>query len=56
MSLDARRWEKFCFSDIFIIKNGFYNKKPENCGKGTIPFLGAVDDNNGVRNIILLRK
>lgn len=48
MSLDGRRWEKFCFSDIFIIKNGFYNKKPESSGNGTIPFLGAVDNNNGV--------
>ena len=48
MSLDDRRWEMFCFSDIFIIKNGFYNKKPESSGNGTIPFLGAVDSNNGV--------
>lgn len=48
MSLDKKQWEGFCFSDIFIIKNGFYNKKPEASGKGTIPFLGAVDNNNGV--------
>ncbi len=48
MSLNEKRWESFCFSDIFIIRNGFYNKKPEASGKGTIPFLGAVDNNNGV--------
>lgn len=48
MSLDNKRWETFCFSNIFEIKNGFYNKKPEGSGDGTIPFLGAVDNNNGV--------
>lgn len=48
MNLNIKRWEEFCFSDIFEIRNGFYNKKPESSGLGTIPFLGAVDKNNGV--------
>ncbi len=48
MKLDGKRWEMFCFSDVFVIKNGFYNKKPEGDGEGTIPFLGAVDNSNGV--------
>ncbi len=48
MKYDNKQWEEFCFSDIFVIKNGFYNKKPEGQGDGTIPFLGAVDNNNGV--------
>lgn len=48
MKNSEKRWEKFCFSNIFDIKNGFYNKKPEGAGNGTIPFLGAVDNNNGV--------
>lgn len=48
MKHDSKRWETFCFSDIFVIKNGFYNKKPDGSGQGTIPFLGAVDNNNGV--------
>lgn len=56
MSLDNKRWEKFCFSDIFLIKNGFYNKKPESSGKGTIPFLGAVDNNNGVTEYYTLEE
>lgn len=56
MRLDEKRWEKFCFSDIFIIKNGFYNKKPESSGKGTIPFLGAVDNNNGVTEYYTLEE
>lgn len=56
MSLDGKRWEKFCFSDIFIIRNGFYNKKPESSGKGTIPFLGAVDGNNGVTEYYTLEE
>lgn len=48
MNLKNKKWGTFCFSDIFIIKNGFYNKKPEGNGSGTIPFLGAVDNNNGI--------
>ena len=56
MNLENKRWEIFCFSDIFIIKNGFYNKKPEGSGKGTIPFLGAVDNNNGVTEYYTLEE
>ena len=28
MRLSDREWKKFKISDIFEIKNGFYNKKP----------------------------
>lgn len=48
MKNKEKQWGKFCYSNIFDIKNGFYNKKPEGSGNGTIPFLGAVDNNNGV--------
>lgn len=48
MSLDLTKWDKFEYDRIFEIKKGFYNKKPEESGMGTIPFLGAVDKNNGV--------
>jgi len=45
----VKKWNKFFFSEIFHIKKGFYNKKPEksndNCD---IPFLGATAYNNGI--------
>lgn len=45
---NIENWKQFNYDDIFIIKNGFYNKKPEQTEEGNIPFLGAVDNNNGV--------
>lgn len=48
MNLDVSSWEYFDFTKIFEIRKGFYNKKPVPYGNGTIPFLGAVDSNNGV--------
>lgn len=48
MNLDVKSWKMFDFSRIFEIKKGFYNKKPEPSGLGTIPFLGATDSNNGI--------
>ena len=46
--IDISAWKEFAFSDIFEIRKGFYNKKPEQLDKGGIPFLGATDSNNGV--------
>jgi hypothetical protein len=50
MELDLKnvKWGEFMFIDIFEIKNGFYNKKPNSSGKGNIPFIGATQYNNGV--------
>lgn len=48
MNLNVEEWKLFDFPKIFDIKKGFYNKKPESSGVGTIPFLGATDSNNGV--------
>lgn len=48
MNLDTKMWETFNYIDVFEIKKGFYNKKPEPSGEGKIPFLGATDSNNGV--------
>lgn len=48
MNLDTKTWETFNYIDVFEIKKGFYNKKPEPSGEGKIPFLGATDSNNGV--------
>ena len=48
MKIDTKGWKLFDFPKLFDIKKGFYNKKPEESGSGTIPFLGATEDNNGV--------
>ena len=48
LNLEVVNWKTFRYDEIFIIRKGFYNKKPEASGIGTIPFLGATDKNNGV--------
>ena len=48
MTIDVNSWKEFTFSDIFDIRKGFYNKKPEHVGEGHIRFLGATEKNNGV--------
>ena len=46
--IDTTKWTEFVFSDIFDVKKGFYNKKPEHCIDGDVPFLGATERCNGV--------
>lgn len=46
--LDTENWKWFRYDEIFDIKKGFYNKKPEANPNGTIPFIGATDSNNGI--------
>lgn len=49
--LDITKWKKFDYGGskgIFEILNGYYNKKPEHTENGTIPFIGATENNNGV--------
>jgi len=48
MKIDFASWKEFTFGEIFDIKKGFYNKKPEHTTSGNIPFLGATEKNNGV--------
>ena len=48
MKINTNIWKKFKFTDVFEIKKGFYNKKPEVSSGIDIPFLGATDSNNGV--------
>lgn len=48
MNLDFSNWKEFSFDEIFDIKKGFYNKKPEHFEEGHIRFLGAVNKNNGI--------
>ncbi len=46
--LNTESWKWFKYDEIFDIKHGFYNKKPEDNPEGNIPFIGATDSNNGV--------
>ena len=45
---DMSTWKTFTYPEVFDICKGFYNKKPDHTERGDIPFLGAVDGNNGV--------
>ena len=49
--LDTRKWYWFRYDDIFFIKKGFYNKKPDEVPDGDIPFIGAADSNNGITSM-----
>lgn len=33
---------------MFVLKGGFYNKKPEHSVDGRVPFLGSTENDNGV--------
>lgn len=48
VAIDIKEWKPFRYDDIFIIKNGFYNKKPDITINGNIPFIGATDSRNGI--------
>lgn len=48
IKLTSSVWKWFCYDEIFDIRKGFYNKKPENHTGNEIPFIGAIDNNNGV--------
>lgn len=47
-TLEEKEWRAFNFNALFIICKGFYNKKPPCYDKGSIPFIGASDSNNGI--------
>ena len=48
MNLDVSTWKEFKLEDVFWLKGGFYNKKPEHSKEGRIPFLASTESNNGV--------
>ena len=54
--ISADRWEWFRYDEIFDIKKGFYNKKPEDSGNGTIPFIGATESHNGITSMHTLEE
>ena len=37
MKIDFDKWKEFNYIDIFEIRKGFYNKKPEHVIPGDIP-------------------
>ncbi len=47
-SLNTEKWGWFRYDEIFDVRKGFYNKKPDDDGGGTVPFIGAYDSNNGI--------
>ncbi|MCT7588176.1 restriction endonuclease subunit S [Aliarcobacter butzleri] len=55
LNLEDKEWDKFKFIEIFNIKNGFYNKKPNIEAIGNIPFIGAVDNSNGITEFYTLK-
>lgn len=48
LELKVTDWKWFRYDEIFDIRKGFYNKKPESHSGTVIPFIGAIDNNNGV--------
>lgn len=56
MNLDTSTWKEFTYPEIFEIKKGFYNKKPEESGFGDIPFIGASASNQGVTSYYTLEE
>lgn len=48
INLSERKWKEFRFDRIFMICKGFYNKKPDNHSGNSVPFIGAIDNNNGI--------
>ena len=55
-TIDSAQWGWFRYDAIFDIKKGFYNKKPEDSGVGTIPFIGATETNNGITSMHTLEE
>jgi type I restriction-modification system DNA methylase subunit len=53
-ALNVGGWQNFRYDQVFTIKKGFYNKKPEPAPSGDIVFIGATDSNNGVTSRHLL--
>lgn len=47
-TIDVSNWQEFKLNELFNLKGGFYNKKPEHSVEGGIPFLGSTENNNGV--------
>ncbi len=51
IALDVRNWRTFRLRDIFEIKKGRRLTRA-NMGEGAVPFVGAIDSNNGYREFV----
>lgn len=49
--LDIDSWQEFCLGDLFEIKKGKRLTSDDQI-EGNIPYIGAIDSNNGVANYI----
>lgn len=56
MKIDTSTWKKFCFTEIFKVCKGFYNKKPEPSGMVRFLFLVQQVKTTVLPNIIRLKK
>lgn len=45
--MENKSWKSFKIEEIFVVVDGFYNKKPPMTG-GNLPFLGATEKINGI--------
>lgn len=53
--INTKVWRWFRYDEIFDIRKGFYNKKPEDHTGNDIPFIGAIDNNNGISEFYSLK-
>lgn len=51
ITLDVRNWKIFRLGDVFEIKKGRRLTRA-NMEEGTVPFVGAIDSNNGYREFV----
>ncbi len=52
---DCHKWKWFRYDEVFDIRKGFYNKKPDFSSGHEIPFIGATDTNNGITGFYALQ-
>lgn len=45
--MNNRNWKAFKIEEIFVVVDGYFNKKPP-MTNGSLPFLGASEKNNGI--------
>lgn len=55
MNLEDRKWKEFKFTDIFNIKCGFYNKKPNSEKMVKFLLLEPLNIIMELQNFILMR-
>lgn len=51
LAFDVHLWKEFCLGDIFDIRKG-KRLTSDDQTEGEIPYIGAIDSNNGVANYI----